>query len=143
MSSTTPITLSHPPIYINGGLPFTLKFDGVPYYERTQELCDAITELTGKSAPTVEGDSVEQHHDTFSRGLASRMFEMSGLPVPSKHMCRKLKTLDLSKFPRWTVTQNGITSSTAVLRQRMVALYKSDHSCVHFIDGQKSGVNRN
>ena len=25
----------------------------------------------------------------------------------------------------------------------MVALYKSDHSCVHFIDGQKSAVNRN
>ena len=24
----------------------------------------------------------------------------------------------------------------------MVALYKSDHSCVHFIDGQKSAVNR-
>ena len=94
----------HPPLYINGDLPSTLNFDGVPHYERTQELCDAITELTGKSAPTVGGDSVEQHHDTFSRGLASRMFEMSGLAVPSKYRCGKLTTLDLSNFPRWTVT---------------------------------------
>ena len=80
----------HPPLYINGDLPSTLNFDGVPHYERTQELCDAITELTGKSAPTVGGDSVEQHHDTFSRGLASRMFEMSGLAAPSKCRCGKL-----------------------------------------------------
>ena len=129
-------------VQINLAMPFCLSFQGVPYYERSQELCSFIDNVGDKQFPEVAGQHMESHHDSLSCGVIKRMYLMCDMVPPSRYHISKMKYVNLAMFPGWSVMQNGVTQTTGFLTQRMIPLWQSDHATAHFFDGQASAVNQ-
>lgn len=58
-------------VQVNLAMPFCLSFKGVPYYERSQELCSFIDSVVSKQLPEVAGQYKESHHDVHLRVASS------------------------------------------------------------------------
>ena len=99
-------------VQINLAMSFCLSFEGVPYYERSQELCSFIDSVVDKQHPDVAGQHRESHQDALSCGVLKRMYLMCDMVPSSRNQIERMKYVNLAKFPGWSVTQNGVTQTT-------------------------------